>query len=147
MFEHGGRLLTRCSVSYAASSMNNYTYILLSGRALDYKHTINDFVAKNRELRQYELTSEDWFSIQLVCGWLKAYRSATLQMSTTKHSMLSSTQAIFRGLQESLKDSLIGLPSSAPLRLKDSLINAHQKLSDYFTKFDESPYYVWSSRT
>lgn len=67
-------------------------------------------------------------------------------MSATKHSMLSSTQAIFCGLQESLKDCLINLPNNAPLHLKESLIKAHQKLSDYYTKFDESPYYVWSSR-
>ena len=59
--------------------------------------------------------------------------------------MLSSTQAIFRGLQESLQDSLRELPNNTPPRLKNSLIKAHRKLSDYYTKFDESPYYIWSS--
>src|ERR1700674_5556937 len=81
----------------------------LAGRALDYRKVINDFVAKTRELRQYELTSDDWNAIELVYHWLKAFRSATTQMSTTKKSMLSSTQAIFRGLQESLQNSLGGV--------------------------------------
>ncbi|OAX31085.1 hypothetical protein K503DRAFT_815280, partial [Rhizopogon vinicolor AM-OR11-026] len=58
---------------------------------------------------------------------------------------LSSTQAIFRGLQESLQDSLHKLPDNTPPRLKDSLIKAHHKLSDYYTKFDKSPLCVWSS--
>jgi hypothetical protein len=116
------------------------------GRALDYRKVIDDFVAKTRELRQYELTAEDWSAIQIVCGWLKAFRSATTQMSTTKQSMLSSTQAIFRGLQESLQDSLRELPDDTPPRLKNALITAYRKLSDYYTKFDESPYYIWSSR-
>ena len=116
------------------------------GRALDYRKVIDDFVAKTRELRQYELTVEDWSTIQIVCGWLKVFRSATTQMMTTKRSMLSSTQAIFRGLQESLQDSLRELPDDTPPRLKNALIKAHRKLSDYYTKFDESPYYIWASR-
>jgi hypothetical protein len=42
------------------------------------------------------------------------FRSTTTQMSPMKHSMLSSTQAIFQGLQESLQDSLRELPNNAP---------------------------------
>jgi len=118
----------------------------LAGRALDYRKVIDDFVAKTRELRQYELTSDDWNAIELVYHWLKAFRSATTQMSTTKKSMLSSTQAIFRGLQESLQNSLRELPNNAPPRLKQALVKAHRQLSEYYTKFDESPYYIWSSR-
>jgi len=120
--------------------------ILYAGHALDYRKVINDFVAKTKDLRKFELTPEDWSAIELVCHWLKAFCSATTQMSTTKRSMLSSTQAIFRGLQESLQDSLRTLPNNAPSRLKNSLIKSHRKLSDYYTKFDDSPYYIWSSR-
>jgi sulfur relay (sulfurtransferase) DsrC/TusE family protein len=65
------------------------------GRALDYKQQIDDFVAKTRDIRQYELSQEDWDAIKLVTQWLKAFRSATTQMSITKHSTLSSTHAIF----------------------------------------------------
>ncbi|KAG1733435.1 hypothetical protein EDB19DRAFT_1587542, partial [Suillus lakei] len=109
---------------------------------LDYRKVINDFVAKTRDLRHYKLTPEDWSAIQLVSHWLKAFHSATTQMSTTKHSMLSSTQAIFCGLQESLQESLSELPDNTPPRLKNSLIKAHRKLSDYYTKFDESLLYI-----
>ncbi|KAG1805948.1 uncharacterized protein BJ212DRAFT_1283108, partial [Suillus subaureus] len=87
------------------------------------------------------LTPKDWSAIQLVSHWLKAFCSATTQMSTMKHSMLSSTQAIFRGLQESLSE----LPDNTPPHLKNLLIKPHRKLSDYYTKFDESPLYIWSS--
>lgn len=120
----------------------HFINLYLQGRALDYRKVIDDFVAKTRDLRHYELTPEDWSAIQLVSHWLKAFHSATTQMSTTKRSMLSSTQAIFRGLQESLSE----LPDNTPPRLKNSLIKAHRKLSDYYTKFDESLLYIWSSR-
>ncbi|KAG2070376.1 hypothetical protein BDR04DRAFT_1019021, partial [Suillus decipiens] len=87
----------------------------------------------------------NWSAIQLDSDWLKAFQSATTQMSTTKCSMLSSTQAVLHGLQESLQESLCELPNNTPPHLKDSLIQAHQKLSNYYTKFNESPFYLWSS--
>ena len=59
--------------------------------------------------------------------------------------MLSSTHAIFRGLQEDIRNSLVELPDSAPPKLKTSLMKAHRKLSDYYSKLDESPYYIWAS--
>jgi hypothetical protein len=51
----------------------------------------------------------------------------------------------FRGLEESLRDDLANLPDSAPTKIWLALINAHRKLSDYFFKIDDSPYYVWAS--
>ena len=59
--------------------------------------------------------------------------------------MLSTTHAIFHGLQDDLKQSLTELPNSAPSGLKISLVKAHHKLSDYYTKLDESPLYIWAS--
>ena len=102
-------------------------------------------MAKNRDLRPYELSAADWASIVLVTKWLKSFRSATTQMSTTKSPMLSTTHAIFRGLQEDLRQSLTELPDSSPSYLKNSLVKAHQKLSDYYTKLDDSPFYIWAS--
>ena len=66
-------------------------------------------------------------------------------MSSTKTSMLSSTHAIFRGLQEDICKSLVELPDSAPAKLKTSLMKAHRKPSDYYSKLDKSPYYIWAS--
>lgn len=114
---------------------------------MDYRTVLDDFVAKNRELRKYELQDDDWEAIALVAHWLKSFRSATTQMSTTKRPMLSSTHAIFQGLQDSLTDSLRSLPINTPTLLRQALLNAHRKLSDYYGKFDESPYYTWASRT
>jgi hypothetical protein len=99
---------------------------------LDFRKAINDFVAKMRELHQYELSDDDWQSIKLVTGRLKAFRSAATQMSTTKRPMLSLAHAIFQGLEESLWDDLANLPDSAPAKIQLALINAHRKLSDYF---------------
>jgi hypothetical protein len=69
--------------------------IKFAGRALDFQKAINDFVVNTHELRQYKLSDDDWQSIELVTGWLKAFRSATTQMLMTKHPMLSSAHAIF----------------------------------------------------
>ncbi|KAG1795437.1 uncharacterized protein HD556DRAFT_1235690, partial [Suillus plorans] len=93
----------------------------------------------------YELTPKDWSAVQLVSDWLKAFHLAITQMSMTKCSMLSSTQAIFHGLQESLQESLHMLPNNTPPCLKDSLIKVHRKLSNYYIKFNGSPFYIWSS--
>lgn len=67
-------------------------------------------------------------------------------MSATQRPMLSWTHAIFRGLQDSLAESLRTLPDNTPSRLKLGLMRAHRKLSDYYGKIDESPYYTWASR-
>lgn len=106
---------------------------------------IDNFVAKNRDLRKFELSNDDWLAISLVTRWLKSFCSATTQMSATKTPMLSTTHAIFRGLQEDIRASIRSLPDGTPDCLKNSLVNAHRKLSDYYTKFDESPFYLWSS--
>jgi hypothetical protein len=119
--------------------------LALVGRAIDYHHVIDSYVARDRDLRSYELSDDDWNSIRLVTNWLKSFRSATHQMSATKDTTLSLTQAIFRGLQDSVKTSLRSLPHNANPLLKAAMIKAHRKLSDYYMKFDESPLYVWSS--
>ena len=120
--------------------------MLSSGRAMDYRTVIDDFVAKNREIRKHELQDEDWEAIAIVAMWLKSFRSATTQMSTTKRPMLSWTHAIFRGLEDSLAANLRSLPNNTPTSLRQGLLNAHRKLSDYYGKSDESPYYTWASR-
>jgi hypothetical protein len=119
---------------------------LALGRALDYHAVIDDFIAKNREIRKHELQDEDWEAIAVVARWLKSFRSATTQMSTTRRPMLSWTHAIFRGLEDSLAADIRSLPNNAPAPLRRGLLNAHRKLSDYYGKSDESPYYTWASR-
>ena len=126
--------------------MLSYKLMLLLGRAMDYRCVLDDFVAKNRELRKHELQDEDWEAIALVAQWLKSFRSATTQMSTTKRPMLSWTHAIFHGLQDSLADSLCSLLNNTPPPLRQGLLNAHWKLNDYYGKSDKSPYYTWASR-
>ncbi|KAJ6573135.1 hypothetical protein DFH09DRAFT_916226, partial [Mycena vulgaris] len=112
---------------------------------LDYRGAIDTFVYRNKELRQLELSDADWNAIGLVPDWLKVFRSATTDMSRTKHSMLSVTHAIFRGLQDHLRQIIHDLSDSAPPRLKRGLLEAHRKLSDYYYKSDASPYYLWAA--
>lgn len=73
------------------------------------------------------------------------FRSATTQMSATKTPMISTTHAIFRGLQDQLKTILVSLPDDVTPGVKSGILKAHRKLSDYFFKFDESPYYTWAA--
>jgi hypothetical protein len=78
-------------------------------------------------------------------SWLKSFPAATTQISTTKVPMLSTTHAIFHGLQDDIKDILRHLPATVSPSLKYGLINAHMKLSDYYHKYDESPFYTWAA--
>ena len=106
---------------------------------------IDDFIFQNNDLRNLTLSESEWQLITQVTGRLKAFRSATTQMSTTKQPMLSTAYAIFRGLQEDVRNALRSLPDSTSSLIKDGLLVAHQKLSEYYYRFDLSPYYVWAA--
>lgn len=112
---------------------------------MDFKREIDDFVGRHRDLRALELDTDDWEAISQVAAWLKAFRSATTQMSKTKEPMLSTVHAIFRGLQDHIRSILSKLPDSAPAQLMDGLLEAHNKLSEYYYRSDESPYYTWDA--
>ncbi|KAF9031051.1 hypothetical protein BJ165DRAFT_1358464, partial [Panaeolus papilionaceus] len=92
-----------------------------------------------------ELLDDEWESVKNVTDWLFLFRDATRQMSTTKKPMLSTTLAIFRGLQDHIKSIYAELPITAPSRLREGLLNAHQKLAEYYYKYDESPFYTWAA--
>jgi len=118
------------------------------GRALQYKAEINNFITlhANRDLRDLELSEDKWSSIRLVAGWLEKFCDVTTQMSAVCQPMLSHTHAIFRGLQEHLRKSLRNLPSGIDLCIQNGLLAAHFKLSKYYYRFDQSPFYIWAAR-
>lgn len=87
----------------------------------------------------------DWNAISLVADWLLHFREATSQMSRTARPMLSSTHSTFRGLQKTLKLKLVDLPADAAPELVTALTECHRKLSDYYYKYDESPFYIWAA--
>jgi hypothetical protein len=89
---------------------------------------------------------QDWTAIKTVTDWLRDFRSATSEMSRTSRPMLSSTHSTFRGLQKTLKEKLTALPNTAPPELVEGLTKAHRKLSDYYWKYDQSPFYIWAAR-
>lgn len=115
---------------------------------MQYEAEINTFVTLrvNRDLRDLELSEDEWSSIRLVASWLEKFRDATTQMSATRQPMLSHTHAIFRGLQEHLRGSLRNLPIGVDPFIRNGLVAAHQKLSDYYYRFDQSPFYIWAAR-
>ncbi|KAF9070582.1 hypothetical protein BDP27DRAFT_1382743 [Rhodocollybia butyracea] len=113
------------------------THQMLS-HALQYQTFINEFVDVHHDLH-------DWDAIATVSDWLLNFCSATSQMSMTSKPMLSSTHSTFRGLQRSLKDKLKQLPQDAPPELIEGLTQAHRKLSDYYYKYDNSPFYIWAA--
>jgi hypothetical protein len=117
----------------------------MAGRALDYRDTIDAYVSRNKDLHAFELSNADWESIKLMASWLKSFRLATTEMSATKVPMLSTTHAIFRGLQEDIKNILRDLPNSVSPKIKLGLVDAHRKLSDYYYRYDESPFYTWAA--
>ena len=93
---------------------------------------IDDFIFQNEDLCNLALTEAEWESITQVAGWLKAFQSATTQMSTTKQPMLLTAHAIFCGLQDKVRNTLSSLPDSTLQMIKDGLLAAHQKLSEYY---------------
>lgn len=143
-----GHLLIRCCVSqllFIPSAIVRLT--CLSGRALLYKAEISAFVSKEHDLIELDLTALDWQAIELVSTWLYLFREATTQMSATRHNTLQNVRSIFIGLQDEIKSHIRNLPSTAPAVLKDGLLAAYRKLSDYFDILDQSPFYLWACCT
>jgi hypothetical protein len=52
---------------------------------------------------------------------------------------------MFRTIQQDLKNAISNLPESADPALRKGLVEAHLKLSEYYTKFDQSRYYLWAA--
>lgn len=121
------------------------SHLVILGRALQHREAVDTYTYRNQDLIQYRLTDEDWKAVQMVTRWLKSFRSATTQMSATKTPMLSSIHAIFCGLQAEIKDILCKEQGLSP-QLIQGLSDAHIKLSEYYYKFDQSPFYLWASR-
>ncbi|KJA22731.1 hypothetical protein HYPSUDRAFT_138928, partial [Hypholoma sublateritium FD-334 SS-4] len=114
--------------------------------AIMYESSIRHFVEANyRIIGTFDLSSDDWKDIKLIAGWLQMFRLATAQMSATSIPMISTAHAVFRGLQDQLKHILVLLPTNVSPSVHSGILSAHRKLSDYFTKFDESPYYTWAA--
>lgn len=141
MWGHNGCQLTRCSVC-CLYGLYIYSDVIL-GRAFDYQKTVNWFVLRNGDLHPFKLSKIE--SIKMVTSWLKAFHSATTQISSTKIPTLSHVHAIFHGLQDKLTDILHALPNPFSPNIKKRLTDAHQKLSNYYYKFDESPFYTWAA--
>ncbi|KAJ3508846.1 hypothetical protein NMY22_g16486 [Coprinellus aureogranulatus] len=120
------------------------TYSMLS-RALSFRTAVTYFTAKNLELRKFELSDSDWTAIETVCKWLECFQAATREMSSTRTPMLSTTIAIFRGLQQQIKEAIRSLPPSTSPSVRNALVKAHKKLSDYYFRFDTSSYGTWAA--
>ncbi|KAF8237019.1 hypothetical protein L208DRAFT_1520376, partial [Tricholoma matsutake] len=109
-------------------------------------HTeIDNFVGHHCDLCALELAEDEWVTVAQVADWLKAFWSATMQMLTSKQPMLSMMHAIFRGLQEHIRQIYRNLPTSIAPKIKAGLLDAHWKLSDYYYKYDQSPFYIWAA--
>lgn len=121
-------------------------FVPLAERALKYRVAIAMFVATApKDAKLQPLTQSDWGAIELVEEWLRLFREATTLMSTTSGITLSSVHSTFRELQDHVRDAFKSMPATAPPSLKQGLLNAHTKLSDYYLIFDASPYYVWAA--
>ncbi|KAJ7303460.1 hypothetical protein DFH08DRAFT_643111, partial [Mycena albidolilacea] len=114
-------------------------------RAIHNRNAITRYVESSSDLSGFALSDLDWEALQTVRSWLSEFRQATTEMSATSKPMLSQTHLVFRSLQRKIKDILSELPNTADPTLKQGLVDAHTKLSDYYYKFDASPYYLWAA--
>lgn len=149
-FEHVGVPHMTCFVSQTTMYLlqANIHEINTTECAIVYETSIRHFVAANyRIIGSFDLSDDDWKDIKLIAGWLQMFRLATAQMSATSIPMISTAHAVFRGLQDQLKHILVSLPNNISPSIHSGILSAHRKLSDYFTKFDESPYYTWAAST
>jgi hypothetical protein len=91
------------------------------------------------------LGHDDWNAIKIVAEWLRLFRKATTRMSSRDKTTISSVFAVFVSLQNHVRAQLRELPDDVPVELKAGLVQAHEKLAEYFKKSDASPYYLWAA--
>jgi hypothetical protein len=96
-------------------------------------------------LKDIVLDQDDWSAIEVVKGWLSLFRTATTHMSSRDKTTISSVFAVFLALQNDVRQSLKAATSGISLELKTGLIEAHEKLAEYFRKSDASPFYMWAA--
>ncbi|KAJ7780449.1 hypothetical protein B0H14DRAFT_2401076, partial [Mycena olivaceomarginata] len=99
------------------------------------------------DLHNPEISVQDWAAIETITDWLHTFSLTTSEMSRTSRPMLSFTHSTFRGLQKILKEKVAGLPKNTSPKLVEGLMKSHLKLSDYYYKYDQSPFYIWAART
>ncbi|KAG6859467.1 hypothetical protein C0991_000651, partial [Blastosporella zonata] len=92
-------------------------------QALKYQSIIDAFLDLHKDLCALELSTEEWMAILQVSEWLKLFWIATTEMSQTKTK----------------------LPDNINITIKSGLLAAHQKLSEYYYWFDQSPFYTWAA--
>jgi hypothetical protein len=117
MWEPGGHQLTKCSVRLATSIFKFWS-LIKSYRMGTWLPLYDQLFCFKEQGPAFELSNMDWESIKLVTSWLKSFRAATTEMSATKVPILSTTHAIFRGLQDDIKTLFFAI----------SLIRYHQIL-------------------
>jgi hypothetical protein len=90
------------------------------------------------------LDQDEWKAISAVKQWLSLFAEATTVMSSTEKTTLSAVYGVFTGLQDDVRAHLKDSDQHPP-SLKAGLVQAHEKLAEYFTKTDASPYYLWAA--
>lgn len=141
------QMLRRCRYLKLLYSTSGHLMYACLERALEYIKAIQMFVRiAPKDAKLEELSGTEWDAIARIAEWLDSFREATTLMSMTKGLTLSSVLSIFRDLQDDIREAYCELPISAPPVLKQGLLNAHRKLSDYHYLTDATPYYIWASR-
>ncbi|KAF5335031.1 hypothetical protein D9758_016187 [Tetrapyrgos nigripes] len=112
--------------------MHNFSYIaatFIVRHAVTYKEAIDSYASQQLDLQDCLLDETDWANITKVTAWLKTFCVATLQMSTTKTPMLSSTLKVLHSLEDDVKEIISSLgPWDVSDDVCDALIAAHGKL-------------------
>ncbi|KAJ6583753.1 hypothetical protein B0H10DRAFT_1688795, partial [Mycena sp. CBHHK59/15] len=132
----------------------NSTAMLLQ-RAIELRDALKLLVvmeehnrARGARLRRVQLSTDEWSVLNELSKFRLRNGAACLRLldpDATKRPVLSFTHTVFRGLQEDLRKSIHELPLSTPSALRNGLIEAHRKLSDYYHKSDDSPFYTWAA--
>ena len=115
--------------------------------ALEYIEAIRLFVGlAPADAKLEQLSAIEWNVIMHVEKWLDSFREATTLMLVAQAPALSVVLTIFCDIQDDIQAAYRELPLLAPLALKQGVLNAHWKLSNYYYLTDASPYYIWASR-
>jgi hypothetical protein len=115
----------------------------LTERALLYREVMDRYARMHRDESDV-LSDSDWSAIKTIAGWLSLFREATTFMSLRDKTTISSVFGVFMALQDDIRANICK-SRDVPLELKQGLLDAHEKLAEYFKKSDASPYYMWSA--
>jgi hypothetical protein len=116
----------------------NSTFLMLE-RALELREPLDNFAACDRDLREYQLTDEEWSLLETVSGLLKVFKDATDCLCASSYPTLSTAIPIYNYMMDQVED--FRDTHSECKAIVEATSAAIEKFKEYYSKGSDAAVY------